>query len=161
MQLSHFRNIHSMAARNLDANWKRPLKKWTCPHILGKAVGLIWCASSCAVHRMDRRTHELCFGCCSSISNVWDQGESGHLDLHENSGVEVSQIGIGAFSWGESFFWEYGKQYNEKDVQEAYKVSFRTNATEVYMERNTPMGSTILCYSRLNILGIPALCLWN
>ncbi|GAB5430587.1 MAG: hypothetical protein Devi2KO_40460 [Devosia indica] len=38
------------------------------------------------------------------------------------SGVEVSPLGIGAFSWGEKYFWGYGKDYGKEDIRGAYQV---------------------------------------
>lgn len=36
--------------------------------------------------------------------------------------IEVSAVGTGAWQWGDRFFWGYGFQYREADVEEAFKA---------------------------------------
>lgn len=42
--------------------------------------------------------------------------------LGEN-GLTVTALGIGAWSWGDSLFWNYGKDYGESQVQEAFEAT--------------------------------------
>jgi aryl-alcohol dehydrogenase-like predicted oxidoreductase len=37
--------------------------------------------------------------------------------------IRVSPLGIGAWSWGDRFFWGYGRGYTASDVREAFDVS--------------------------------------
>src|SRR4051794_24626734 len=37
--------------------------------------------------------------------------------------LQVSPIGVGAWSWGDKFIWGYGKGYNESDVRAAYRAA--------------------------------------
>jgi aryl-alcohol dehydrogenase-like predicted oxidoreductase len=39
------------------------------------------------------------------------------------SGPEVSAIGIGTWSWGDSLFWSYGKDYGQADLQAAFEAA--------------------------------------
>ena len=39
------------------------------------------------------------------------------------SGIVVSPLGVGVWSWGDKNFWGYGQEYNREDVSQAYKVS--------------------------------------
>jgi aryl-alcohol dehydrogenase-like predicted oxidoreductase len=41
------------------------------------------------------------------------------------SDIEVSPLGIGAWAWGDKFFWGYGRYYNENDIQEAFEASIK------------------------------------
>ena len=38
------------------------------------------------------------------------------------SGIAVSPLGVGVWSWGDKTFWGYGKDYTREDVSQAYKV---------------------------------------
>jgi aryl-alcohol dehydrogenase-like predicted oxidoreductase len=38
------------------------------------------------------------------------------------SGIAVSPLGIGVWSWGDKNFWGYGKDYNREDITQAYKA---------------------------------------
>ena len=33
--------------------------------------------------------------------------------------IQVSELGIGSWSWGDTLFWQYGKGYNENDIDPA------------------------------------------
>jgi aryl-alcohol dehydrogenase-like predicted oxidoreductase len=37
--------------------------------------------------------------------------------------IKISPLGIGAWSWGDRFFWNYGKDHNTDDVQAAIETS--------------------------------------
>ncbi|MBI1801640.1 MAG: aldo/keto reductase [Chloroflexi bacterium] len=39
------------------------------------------------------------------------------------SEVRVSPLGIGTWEWGDRFFWGYGQDYHEADVQDAFRAS--------------------------------------
>jgi aryl-alcohol dehydrogenase-like predicted oxidoreductase len=36
--------------------------------------------------------------------------------------IRISQLGIGAWAWGDRFYWGYGRGYQLKDVQEAFEA---------------------------------------
>jgi aryl-alcohol dehydrogenase-like predicted oxidoreductase len=38
------------------------------------------------------------------------------------SGIAVSPLGVGVWSWGDKTFWGYGKDYTREDVSQAYNV---------------------------------------
>ena len=38
------------------------------------------------------------------------------------SGIVVSPLGVGVWSWGDKSFWGYGQDYNREDVTQAYKA---------------------------------------
>src|SRR5690242_17630081 len=38
------------------------------------------------------------------------------------SGIAVSPLGVGVWSWGDKNFWGYGKDYTREDVSQAYKA---------------------------------------
>ncbi len=51
--------------------------------------------------------------------------------------IRVSQLGIGAWAWGDRLFWGYGRGYQSKDVQEAFEASLEAgidffDTAEVY-----------------------------
>ncbi|HXZ05993.1 MAG TPA: aldo/keto reductase, partial [Ktedonobacteraceae bacterium] len=38
------------------------------------------------------------------------------------SGIVVSPLGVGVWSWGDKNFWGYGQDYNREDVTQAYEA---------------------------------------
>ena len=38
-------------------------------------------------------------------------------------GPEIPALGVGTWAWGDSFFWTYGKDYTESDLQAAFEAS--------------------------------------
>lgn len=38
------------------------------------------------------------------------------------SGIAVSPLGVGVWSWGDKGFWGYGKDYTREDISQAYKA---------------------------------------
>jgi aryl-alcohol dehydrogenase-like predicted oxidoreductase len=40
-----------------------------------------------------------------------------------NTGIKISPLGVGAWSWGDKLNWGYGQGYQSKDIQEAFEVS--------------------------------------
>ncbi|MBF2056311.1 MAG: aldo/keto reductase [Cyanobacterium sp. T60_A2020_053] len=51
--------------------------------------------------------------------------------------IEVSALGIGTWAWGDAFFWNYGANYGENDVEEAFNATIATgvnffDTAEVY-----------------------------
>lgn len=46
-----------------------------------------------------------------------------------NNGLEVSALGIGTWSWGDQLFWNYGKQFGEVEVEEAFKAAIEAGIT--------------------------------
>jgi aryl-alcohol dehydrogenase-like predicted oxidoreductase len=45
------------------------------------------------------------------------------IRLGGNSGIDVPQLGIGTWAWGDRCFWSYGKDYGEVDVRRAFDAS--------------------------------------
>jgi aryl-alcohol dehydrogenase-like predicted oxidoreductase len=39
------------------------------------------------------------------------------------SGIEVSALGVGVWSWGDKGFWQYGVTHGREDIEAAYRVS--------------------------------------
>jgi aryl-alcohol dehydrogenase-like predicted oxidoreductase len=39
------------------------------------------------------------------------------------TGIQISPLGIGAWSWGDAFFWQYGKDHSDADIETAYQAS--------------------------------------
>jgi aryl-alcohol dehydrogenase-like predicted oxidoreductase len=39
------------------------------------------------------------------------------------SDLRISPIGLGAWSWGDRLWWNYGKDYNEADIEKAFQAS--------------------------------------
>lgn len=39
------------------------------------------------------------------------------------NGPEIAPLGVGTWSWGDSLFWQYGKDYGADDVQQAFDAS--------------------------------------
>src|SRR5689334_6608095 len=39
------------------------------------------------------------------------------------SDIAINPIGLGAWSWGDRFFWNYGQGYDDSDIHEAFQVS--------------------------------------
>ncbi len=48
--------------------------------------------------------------------------------LGEN-GPSVSALGVGTWSWGDSLFWQYGKEYGASDVKQAFEASLSAGVT--------------------------------
>ena len=44
-------------------------------------------------------------------------------------GPRVSALGVGTWSWGDSLFWQYGKDYGVGDVEAAFKASIAAGVT--------------------------------
>lgn len=44
-------------------------------------------------------------------------------------GPTVSALGVGTWSWGDSLFWQYGKDYGANDVQQAFEASLAAGIT--------------------------------
>ncbi len=45
------------------------------------------------------------------------------------NGPEIPPLGVGTWSWGDSLFWQYGKDYGASDVQQAFQVSLAAGVT--------------------------------
>ena len=37
--------------------------------------------------------------------------------------VHISPMGVGAWAWGDRFYWGYGREYTKEDVRAAFKAS--------------------------------------
>ncbi|WP_071516402.1 aldo/keto reductase [Geitlerinema sp. PCC 9228] len=46
-----------------------------------------------------------------------------------NNGPQVTPLGVGTWSWGDTLFWDYGKEYNENQVREAFQASVEAGIT--------------------------------
>ena len=46
-----------------------------------------------------------------------------------NNGPQVTPLGVGTWSWGDSLFWDYGKGYDQSQVREAFQASVAANIT--------------------------------
>jgi aryl-alcohol dehydrogenase-like predicted oxidoreductase len=46
-----------------------------------------------------------------------------------NNGPQVTPLGVGTWSWGDSLFWDYGKGYDQTQVQEAFQASVEAQIT--------------------------------
>lgn len=40
-----------------------------------------------------------------------------------NTEINISPMGIGAWAWGDRFYWNYGRDYDRKDIQAAIEIS--------------------------------------
>eukprot|EP00899_Mesostigma_viride_P002216 jgi/Mesvir1/11996/Mv00302-RA.1 len=47
------------------------------------------------------------------------------------SGVRVSPVGVGAWAWGDKFFWGFGSGYGEDDVRQAFNAANKGGLTFV------------------------------
>ncbi|MEM7793140.1 MAG: aldo/keto reductase [Cyanobacteria bacterium P01_C01_bin.118] len=45
------------------------------------------------------------------------------------NGPEISPLGVGTWSWGDSLFWQYGKGYGASDIQQAFEASLAAGVT--------------------------------
>lgn len=45
------------------------------------------------------------------------------------NGPEIPPLGVGTWAWGDSLFWQYGKDYGVSDVQQAFQVSLAAGVT--------------------------------
>ena len=57
-------------------------------------------------------------------------------------GVSIAPLGVGAWPWGSTWYWEYGKSYGENDVRGAFRASLAAGVTlfdtaEVYGRRGS------------------------
>ncbi|MEN9208264.1 MAG: aldo/keto reductase [Gloeomargarita sp. GMQP_bins_120] len=43
--------------------------------------------------------------------------------------VQVSPLGVGTWAWGDTLFWDYGKQYSDQDLAAAYRASIEAGVT--------------------------------
>jgi aryl-alcohol dehydrogenase-like predicted oxidoreductase len=44
-------------------------------------------------------------------------------------GLQVRPLGIGAWAWGDRFFWQYGSEYGEAQVREAFDAAIAAGVT--------------------------------
>jgi aryl-alcohol dehydrogenase-like predicted oxidoreductase len=58
-----------------------------------------------------------------TTATVWERIPLG------KTGIQISPIGIGAWSWGDRFFWGYGTDYSSADVQEAFDSGLENGVT--------------------------------
>ena len=45
------------------------------------------------------------------------------------TGIRVGAVGVGAWSWGDRWYWGYGRSYGFEEVREAFHESLRNGAT--------------------------------
>ncbi len=46
-----------------------------------------------------------------------------------NHDVQVTPLGVGTWSWGDRLFWDYGKEYDQTQVREAFQASVEAGVT--------------------------------
>ena len=46
-----------------------------------------------------------------------------------NNDVQVTPLGVGTWSWGDRLFWDYGKEYDQTQVREAFQASVEAGIT--------------------------------
>ena len=46
-----------------------------------------------------------------------------------HNGPEISPLGVGTWSWGDSLFWQYGKGYGADDIRQAFDASLAAGVT--------------------------------
>ena len=39
------------------------------------------------------------------------------------SGIQISPLGVGTWQWGDRIWWQYGRRYDDDDIQAAYKTA--------------------------------------
>lgn len=39
------------------------------------------------------------------------------------TGIQISPLGIGTWAWGDKFFWQYGQDHSDADIEAAYQAS--------------------------------------
>jgi aryl-alcohol dehydrogenase-like predicted oxidoreductase len=44
-------------------------------------------------------------------------------------GPQVKPLGIGAWSWGDTLFWNYGKDYGVEEVRSAFEAAIASGVT--------------------------------
>eukprot|EP00898_Chlorokybus_atmophyticus_P001401 jgi/Chlat1/2261/Chrsp17S02571 len=88
-----------------------------------------WSASSLPGPRRTRgRAHALRSGARAQSQATGKKGTTTPTATEDvvelgKSGVRVSAVGVGAWAWGDRFFWGFGGDYGEKDVQQAFSAS--------------------------------------
>ncbi|HIK45745.1 MAG TPA: aldo/keto reductase [Leptolyngbyaceae cyanobacterium M65_K2018_010] len=45
------------------------------------------------------------------------------------NGPTVPALGVGTWAWGDSLFWDYGKAYGDRDLQEAFQTALESGLT--------------------------------
>ena len=56
------------------------------------------------------------------------------------SDLEVSPVGLGAWAWGASVIWSYGRTHDRKDVEAAWHRAIELGATSSTPRRSTAWG---------------------
>ncbi|MFP4133551.1 MAG: aldo/keto reductase [Halothece sp.] len=46
-----------------------------------------------------------------------------------NNGPQITPLGVGTWSWGDRLFWDYGKEYDQTQVQAAFQASVEAGIT--------------------------------
>ena len=59
----------------------------------------------------------------------------------KHTGPEIPPLGVGTWSWGDSLFWQYGKDYGVDDVQQAFTASLAAGVTFLEAPRVEPYGT--------------------
>jgi aryl-alcohol dehydrogenase-like predicted oxidoreductase len=57
--------------------------------------------------------------------------------VHDTFSLENIELGVGAWAWGDRFFWNYGGSFNDKDIEAAFNASLESginffDTAEVY-----------------------------
>jgi aryl-alcohol dehydrogenase-like predicted oxidoreductase len=56
------------------------------------------------------------------VIGVSESGKANRVPLGA-SGLEVPEIGVGVWQWGDSLSWGYGRSYSEADIRGAFEAS--------------------------------------
>lgn len=46
-----------------------------------------------------------------------------------NTGIQISAMGLGIWAWGDTFIWDYGKDFDRSDINEAWSASIEAGIT--------------------------------
>jgi len=55
--------------------------------------------------------------------NLPHRGKMTEISVEETLSLDKIEIGVGAWAWGDRFFWNYGGSYNDEDIEAAFQAS--------------------------------------
>ena len=68
---------------------------------------------------------------------------------NETRFLHVVEMGLGAWQWGDRVVWQYGRGYNDKDIQQAFQVSVLSIPLK-FMAQGVPNVSRVNSSKRLS-----------